>query len=104
MMSNKPHLHPHQEERHASRITRLFVAILVLAIFALIIALEVTGHVIFRGRLVQSGPTGRRAALAGGPDVWEVIRAVKSAHVAEPELTRDDLVPQPTTFAPEFQP
>jgi hypothetical protein len=52
MMSNKPHLHPHQEERHASRITRLFVAILILAIFALLIALEVTGHVIFRGRLV----------------------------------------------------
>ena len=44
------------------------------------------------GVIFQSGPTGRRAALAGGPDVWEVIRAVKSAHVAEPELTRDDLV------------
>jgi len=52
MMSNKPHLHPHQEERQPSRITRLFVAILILAIFALLIALEVTGHVIFRGRLV----------------------------------------------------
>jgi hypothetical protein len=52
MMSNKPHLRPHQEERQASRITRLFVAILILAIFALVVALEVTGHVIFRGRLV----------------------------------------------------
>jgi hypothetical protein len=29
--------------------------------------------VIFRG-----GPTGRRAALAGGPDVWEVIATLKS--------------------------
>jgi hypothetical protein len=57
MMSNKPHLHPHQEERHASRFTRLFVAILILAVFVLLIALEVTGHVIFRGRLVLSrGP------------------------------------------------
>jgi hypothetical protein len=30
--------------------------------------------------------------LAGGPDAWEVIRAIKSAHAAEPELTSDDLV------------
>ncbi|MGN6254993.1 MAG: hypothetical protein ACTHO8_08455 [Solirubrobacterales bacterium] len=28
--------------------------------------------VVFRG-----GPTGRRAALAGGPDVWEVMAALK---------------------------
>ncbi len=44
------------------------------------------------GIIFRSGPTGRRAALAGGPDVWEVIRAVKSAHAAEPELDSDDLV------------
>jgi hypothetical protein len=50
MMSNKPHLHPHQEERQVSRITRLLVAILILAIFTLAIALEMTGHVVFRGR------------------------------------------------------
>jgi hypothetical protein len=49
-MSNKPHLHPHQEKRHASRITRLLMAILIIAIFALVIALELTGHVVFRGR------------------------------------------------------
>ncbi len=29
--------------------------------------------VVFRG-----GPTGRRAALAGGPDVWEVMATLKS--------------------------
>ncbi|HUB98361.1 MAG TPA: hypothetical protein VMS11_00900 [Solirubrobacterales bacterium] len=29
--------------------------------------------VVFRG-----GPTGRRAALAGGPDVWELMAAVKT--------------------------
>ena len=52
MMSNKPHLRPHQEERQASRVTRLFVAILILAIFALALALELTGHVVFRGRLL----------------------------------------------------
>jgi hypothetical protein len=52
MMSNKPHLRPHQEERQARGITRLLVAILIIAIFALAIALEATGHVIFRGRLI----------------------------------------------------
>jgi addiction module HigA family antidote len=44
------------------------------------------------GVIFRSGPTGRRAALAGGPDVWEVIRAVKSAHAAEPGLNGDDLI------------
>jgi len=29
--------------------------------------------VVFRG-----GPTGRRAALAGGPDIWEVVFTLKS--------------------------
>ena len=44
------------------------------------------------GVIFRSGPTGRRAALAGGPDVWEVIRAIKSAHAAEPGLNSDDLI------------
>jgi hypothetical protein len=52
-MSNKPHLRPHQKKRHASRVTRLLVAILVLAVLALAIALEMTGHVVFRGRLIR---------------------------------------------------
>jgi hypothetical protein len=30
------------------------------------------------GIIFRSGPTGRRAALAGGPDVWEVMQTVKS--------------------------
>jgi hypothetical protein len=50
IMSNKPHLRPHQKKRQASQITRLFVAILIIALFALVIALEATGHIIFRGR------------------------------------------------------
>ena len=29
--------------------------------------------VVFRG-----GPTGRRAALAGGPDIWELMATLKS--------------------------
>ena len=44
------------------------------------------------GIIFRSGPAGRRAALAGGPDVWEVIRAIKSAHSAEPGLDSDDVV------------
>jgi hypothetical protein len=52
-------------------------------------ALRMTEH---PGIVFRIGPTGRRAALASGPDVWEVIRAVKSARMAEPELARDDLL------------
>jgi len=44
------------------------------------------------GITFRPGPTGRRAALAGGPDVWEVVRAVKSARDAEPELADDGLL------------
>lgn len=44
------------------------------------------------GVVFRDGPTGRRAGLVGGPDVWEVIRAVKSARAAESNLADDDLV------------
>jgi hypothetical protein len=44
------------------------------------------------GIIFRAGPTGRRAALAGGPDVWEVIRAIRSAHAAEPGLDSADLL------------
>ncbi len=44
------------------------------------------------GVIFRPGPTGRRAALAGGPDVWEVIRAIRSAHAAEPGLSSDDML------------
>jgi hypothetical protein len=38
------------------------------------------------GVLFRDGRTGRRAVLVGGPDVREVIRAVRSARAAEPDL------------------
>lgn len=41
------------------------------------------------GIVFRDGPTGRRAGLAGGPDVWEVIRALKSARSTEPELAEE---------------
>ncbi len=46
----------------------------------------------YPGVVFRDGPAGRRAGLAGGPDVWEVIRAVKSARNAEPELDEDELL------------
>jgi hypothetical protein len=44
-MSNKPHRRPHQRERRASRITRLFVAILIVSFIALGTVLAATGHI-----------------------------------------------------------
>jgi hypothetical protein len=38
------------------------------------------------GVIFRDGRTGRRAVLVGGPDVREVIRAVRSARSAEPSL------------------
>jgi hypothetical protein len=52
-------------------------------------ALRMTEH---PGIVFRAGPTGRRAALAGGPDVWEVIRAIRSAHATEPGIDGDDLL------------
>ena len=31
----------------------------------------------FPGIVYRDGPTGRRAAVVGGPDVWEIIRALR---------------------------
>lgn len=36
--------------------------------------------IVFRG-----GPTGRRAALAGGPDLWEVLTTLKSGKARREE-------------------
>jgi hypothetical protein len=39
------------------------------------------------GIVFRSGPTGRRAGLAGGPDIWEIVRDLKAASeegVADP--------------------
>jgi hypothetical protein len=44
------------------------------------------------GVLFREGPAGRRAAVAGGPDVWEVVRAIRSARDAEPRLDGADLL------------
>ena len=43
------------------------------------------------GVVFRDGHTGRRAGLAAGPDIWELIRAVKSARSTEPALSEDEL-------------
>ena len=52
MMSNKPHLRPHKKKRQPSRTARLLVAVLFLAIFALAVALAVTGRYVPHGRFI----------------------------------------------------
>ncbi|MGH3095163.1 MAG: hypothetical protein ACRDMV_04090 [Streptosporangiales bacterium] len=42
--------------------------------------------------IFRDGPAGRRARLIGGPDVWEVARAVRSSRTAEPDLDPEALV------------
>jgi len=37
------------------------------------------------GITFRSGPSGRRAALVAGPDVWEVIALVRRLHVEDEE-------------------
>jgi hypothetical protein len=44
------------------------------------------------GIVFRDGATGRRAGLVGGPDVWEVVRALRSARAAEPELAEEDVL------------
>lgn len=39
------------------------------------------------GVFFQDGPTGRRAVLMGGSDVWQVVEAVWSARTSEPTLS-----------------
>jgi len=34
------------------------------------------------GILFRTGPAGRRAALAGGPDVWEIARVCRDLQVS----------------------
>jgi hypothetical protein len=40
----------------------------------------------------RDGPSGRRAVLIGGPDVWEVVRVVRSVRASEPDLDAEAVV------------
>lgn len=39
----------------------------------------------FPGIVFRPGPAGRRAALADGPDVWEIVRGLKQVRSGEGE-------------------
>ncbi len=46
------------------------------------------------GVMFRDGPSGRRAVLVGGPDVWEVIREVRATRVNDPILPESSLLRQ----------
>lgn len=57
----------------------------------------------FPGIVFRDGPTGRRAGLASGPDVWEIVRDLKR-HGAGADSADDQihLVAEETGLAPEL--
>jgi hypothetical protein len=38
----------------------------------------------------KDGPAGRRARVVGGPDVWEIIGAIRSVRIADSGLAGDE--------------
>lgn len=40
------------------------------------------------GIVFRAGPSGRRAALAGGPDVWELVMTLKQGEATGEEAVR----------------
>jgi hypothetical protein len=46
----------------------------------------------FPGIVFRDGPTGRRAGLAGGIDVWDLVRVLDEIRQARPKLTGERLV------------
>ncbi|HET8662421.1 MAG TPA: hypothetical protein VFM55_26000 [Micromonosporaceae bacterium] len=49
------------------------------------------------GIVFRPGPTGRRAALSGGPDVWEVVTALNAIQEESPDLDSEPLVSELAT-------
>lgn len=61
----------------------------------------------YPGIVYKDGPAGRRASLAGGPDVWQVIRALNEVPAEEPDPVETvsveaDLHPQQVSLALKF--
>ena len=40
----------------------------------------------------KDGPAGRRARVVGGPDVWEIVGAVRSIRESDPALVGDEVL------------
>ena len=53
----------------------------------------------FPGIVFRDGPTGRRAGLANGPDVWEIVRDLKRHGAVSDQI---NLVAEETSLAPEL--
>lgn len=51
------------------------------------------------GIIFRPGPTGRRAALSGGPDVWEVAAALNAVREEHPELDGEPLLAELSNVA-----
>ena len=61
----------------------------------------------YPGIVYKDGPAGRRASLAGGPDVWQVIRALSEVPSDEPDPVETvsieaDLHPRQVSLAVQF--
>jgi hypothetical protein len=52
-------------------------------------ALRMQEHLLI---VFRDGPAGRRARLVAGPDVWEIVGAVRSAREAEPGLSGNEVI------------
>lgn len=44
------------------------------------------------GIVFRDGPSGRRAGLSTGPDVWELTRAIREARAAHPRMADSRLL------------
>jgi len=44
------------------------------------------------GIVFRDGPTGRRASLIAGPDVWELVRAIRQLRAEEPDVIADEAI------------
>jgi len=49
------------------------------------------------GVIFRAGPTGRRAALSGGPDVWEIIAALNAIREESPEAHGESVLRELST-------
>src|SRR5689334_7157100 len=44
------------------------------------------------GVIFRSGPTGRRAALSGGPDLWEIMAALDAIREEDPQADQESVL------------
>lgn len=52
----------------------------------------------FPGIFFRNGEAGRRAVLAVGPDVWEMIQIIEEFRAGEPDLSNDEIIDAAAKF------